>query len=206
MPIVEVNGQIFTAHWPKEGDRIIRAVAKKYKIGKTIRWQLAEADGALSGVLNVPLKKIMKRFRFLKNKRKIYAKRRKHKQPTVISTAHEKRRMALQYDAGYKSNKNHWSLSQQVLLYHLTGKYTVSGRIKWKLLVNDKKAKKLPTVNIRLLSAAYCRFVNTDARRKSALNWKKKNRKRFNQNTQERVKKKRRLIRQFLWNKIGTRS
>lgn len=206
MPKVEVNGQVFTAHWPKEGDRIIRAVAKKYKIGKTIRWQLAESQGALSGVLNVPLKKIMKRFRFLKNKRKIYAKRRLQKQPTVDGFISFKRRMTLQQPAGYKSNRIQWSLSHEVLLYHLTGKYTINGRIKWKLLINDVKAKKLPTNNIRRLSSAYSRLINQDQRRKSALKWKKKNRQRFNQAVQKRLKKKRTLIRKFLWNKIGTRS
>jgi hypothetical protein len=205
MPKVKVNGETFLASWPKDGDKILRAVAKKYKRGKTIRWLLAESEGALNGVLNVSIKKIRHRYSFLKFKRKIYAKRRKQGQESVDNSHYTKKRMTLQQAAGYKSNRIQWLLEDETLLYHLTGKYTVNKRIKWKLLVNDKEAKKLPSNNIKLLSSTYNRFINQSAHRKSALKWKKKNRQRFNETVKKRLKKKRRLIRQFLWKKIGVR-
>jgi hypothetical protein len=207
MPKIEVNGEIFIAAWPKESDKIIIAVAKKYKRGKIIRWQIAEAERALNGVLDVPLKKIICRYKFLKNKARIYAKRRRKKangQTSVNGYHLFKRRLSLQHDAGYKSKKTNWQLKDEILLLHLTEKYTINKRIKWKLLINDKRAKKLPK-NVRLLSSTYNRLINQDAHRKSALEWKKKNRQRFNETVQRRLKEKRQLIRQFLWDKIGVK-
>jgi hypothetical protein len=207
MPKVKVNGEIFLAAWPKESDKIIIAVAKAYKRGKLIQWQLAESEGALNGVLNVPIKKIRCRYNFLRDKIKIYAKRRLQKQITRVSSYHNfKRRLTLQYAAGYNSKRTKWLLKDEILLLCLAKKYTINNRIKWKLLVNDKKVKKLPTNNIKSLSHTYNRFINLDVHRKSALKWKKKNRQRFNETVQKRLKNKRQLIRQFLWNKIGIRS
>lgn len=205
MPKVYVDGKLFLAHWPKAGDRIIRAAAKKYKQGKTIRWQRAEAEGAFKGVLNVPLKKIMKRYRFLKNKRKIYAKRRRVGQPIVDSSEYMKRRLAIAGDAGYKSNRIEWLLKDIILLLRLVEGYKVNGRIKWKLLEKDKRIKDFPVRTARSLAGVYHRVMHEDAHRKNALSWKRKNRDRFNKTVGKRWKKKRKLIREFLWDKIGVR-
>jgi len=212
MPIVLQKNKKFILRWLPEWDRILLKVGKKYRRtykGQTcVRWQDAEADEALKGLPNASLQTYSHRLSELKRrqdpkkvkKRKLWARAYWEEHHLVAKDPQKRYKMIVGMDpidkktVGYKSRRSaEWPTERIKLLLYLVEKYRKTEiTIDWNALMADPKVKLLPKYTKAHLRSYYWSYVTKKdpaviaKRRKQALDYKKRNYKKYLSNNNKR--------------------
>jgi len=161
--------KVFNVHWPEKFDKILRRVAREYKLSNGyISWKDAEADGELKGIpLFLSLDDLSCRYSFIKlRETKKYQERRKellekYKKEGKLKTPRKKKtqygvhpeKIKLFSDViPEKIKMSHdwkprsiWTKEQNNILNRLVKRYRKSIKtIDWIALAKDERTKKLP--------------------------------------------------------------
>lgn len=186
MPKVTINGDTVTLRWLPEWNRQILDVAKRYRRGSdgTVRWQEAEADGALRGLPAMfNHKDLSHRLNALKRVR------RPQEGYAVSADTHGKYRRIV------PSRAPRWPLEKDLLLCTLATDPAVPRRgkyIDWKAVLRHSVARGLRGYTRRDVQNRYGILRHQEQRCAYSLEWKRANRERYRRNQEAG---RRRLIR-----------
>lgn len=234
MPKVTYKGQTFVLRWKPEHDLQLLVVAILFKEGckkctkmPFINWKKAEAQNFLKGLPNLSRKRLSKRVTYLLGVRfnpAGYEKARAYLKihpPISFNNTHKKKAKIFRDDVdrelqvahGYKPKKL-WSEKQEKILLHLVGKYRKGAMsADWKALMKDKLVQFLPHgYTLKRLRSYYgtriCGNKNPqriEQRRKAALEYKRKNYKKYVKSLRRNVVIVKNTVNDFLQAKIEVR-
>jgi hypothetical protein len=231
MPVVKVENRKFIVHWLPEWDKALLRIGKKYRRTykglRCVRWQEAEADGALKGLPNAPRQVYSHRLSELKRrqdpkkvlKRKLWGRAYWEKHHMVAKDPERRYRMVIDMDPsdkkaiGYKSRESaEWPAERVKLLLYLVEKYRKTEiTIDWNALMTDPKVKLLPKYTKAHLRSYYWSYITKKdpaviaKRRKQALDYKKRNYKKYLKNNSNRRALVRGITNQLLLKEVKKR-